>query len=64
MGSFCAILISFLTLTHRAESEDNPIRVIGVIVVAVAIVIHVTEIVSAISRPQPPVVRGVNPISP
>lgn len=46
----------------HAESEDDSIRVIRVVVVGVTVVIHVTEVVRAISRPEPPVVRGATPV--
>ena len=56
IGSFCG-LISLFTLTPT-ESEDDPIRVIGIVVVVVTIAVHVPEIrsVGIVSRTKPPVV--------
>lgn len=49
---------SLVTLSVLRESERNAIRIVGVIVVQVAVAIDITEIVAvvAISRPQPPIV--------
>ena len=42
-----------------AKSERHAIRVVGVVVVEVAVVVHITEIVGVarISRAEPPIVR-------
>lgn len=39
------------------ESEDDPVRVIRVVVVLITIVVHVPEVSRAVSRSKPPVVR-------
>lgn len=49
-------------MTHHAESEDDSIRVIRVVVVRVAVVIHVTEVVRAVSGTEPPVVSGATQV--
>ena len=44
-------------MTPHAESEDDSIRVIRVVVVGVTVVIHVTEVSPTVSGTEPPVVR-------
>lgn len=42
------------------ESEDHPVRVAGVVVVAVPVVVDVAEVgrIAIVRRTKPPVVRG------
>ena len=51
-------MISFPTLPNDAKSERNPILVVRVVVVLVAVVVHVPEVVRTVRRTQPPVVSG------
>jgi len=44
----------------HAESEGNAISVVGIVVIAIAIVIDVPEIVRIVSRTQPPVVGATD----
>lgn len=53
-----AFAIYFVSLFKDAESEGDPIRVVRVVVVGVAVVVDVPEVAPAIRRTQPPVVRG------
>lgn len=50
-----------VTLSALRESEGYAISIVGIVVVHVAVVIHITEVsvVVAISRTQPPVVGSI-----
>ena len=56
--SFYTVLISFRTLTRGTgiESEDEPVAVVRVVVVLVAVVVDLREVIRIVRRTQPPVV--------
>ena len=60
--SFYYVPISLWYFDSRSavDSEDDPIRVAGVVVVGVAVVVHVPEVGRAVRRTEPPVVRGAD----
>lgn len=45
-------------MTGKIESENDAIRVAGVVVVAVAVVVDIVKVRPVVGRPQPPVVGG------
>ena len=47
-----------VTLSGKRGAHDNPISIVRVIVVAIAVVVHITEIRRTVSRTKPPIVSG------
>ena len=47
---------SRVTLSRKTESQRHPISIVRVVVVAVAVVVHITEVRCVVRRPQPPIV--------
>lgn len=64
-GSFSPIArissYTWITLSGKRGAEDHAISVARVVVVAVAVVVHITEIRRTVRGTQPPVVRGATP---
>lgn len=57
MGSFSSLKSDFAnlaTLSVWRESENNPIRVVGVIVIPIAVAVDVIEVVHAVRGAQRP----------
>lgn len=43
-------------MTNRRGAEGHAIRVVRIVVVAVAVAVHIVEVVGVVSRPQPPLI--------